>query len=110
MTRRNPLEFRGNYSATSNNIKLVHWPLTGGLLHAPPSPLIAVPNVTAHPLTILMLFKVSGKLAISISALWTRQYCAKLQKSGQILKKNYFNYCLQIYRHEKYCTVPSLYS
>ena len=28
-----PLEFRGNYSATSNNIKLVHWPLMGGLLH-----------------------------------------------------------------------------
>jgi len=39
---------------------LVHWPLTGGLLHllqrggawaraaAPPSPLIAVPNVAAH--------------------------------------------------------------
>jgi len=27
----NPLEFRGNYSATSNNMKLVHWPLMGGL-------------------------------------------------------------------------------
>jgi len=26
-------QFRGNYSATSNNIKLVHWPLMGGLLH-----------------------------------------------------------------------------
>jgi len=24
---------KGNYSATSNNIKLVHWPLMGGLLH-----------------------------------------------------------------------------
>ena len=33
----NPLEFRGNYyiiSATSNNMKLVHWPLMGGLLHS----------------------------------------------------------------------------
>jgi len=29
----NPLESRCNYSATSNNIKLVHWPLIGGLLH-----------------------------------------------------------------------------
>ena len=29
----NPLEFRGNYSATSNNMKLIHWPLMGGLLH-----------------------------------------------------------------------------
>jgi len=24
---------RGNYSATSNNMKLVHWPLMGGMLH-----------------------------------------------------------------------------
>ena len=23
----------GNYSATSHNMKLVHWPLMGGLLH-----------------------------------------------------------------------------
>jgi len=41
---------------------LVHWPLMGGLLHlvqrggacagcGPPSPLLAVPNVTAHPST-----------------------------------------------------------
>jgi len=29
----NPLERRGNYSATSNDIQLVHCPLTGGLLH-----------------------------------------------------------------------------
>jgi len=29
----NPLESRGNYSATSNNMKLVHWPLMGGLLY-----------------------------------------------------------------------------
>ena len=29
----NPLESRGNYSATSNNMKLVHWPLMGGRLH-----------------------------------------------------------------------------
>ena len=29
----NPLESRGNYNATSNNMKLVHWPLMGGLLH-----------------------------------------------------------------------------
>jgi len=60
-----------NYSATTNNRKLVHWPLTGGLLRlvqrgadwagpqpaqspprfSPPSPLLAVPNVTAHPST-----------------------------------------------------------
>jgi len=44
-------------------MKLVHWPLMGGLLYtwyseegpgragAPPSPLLAVPNVTAHPST-----------------------------------------------------------
>jgi len=29
----NPLDSIGNYSATSNNIKLVHWPLMGGPLH-----------------------------------------------------------------------------
>ena len=29
----NPLEFRGNYSATLNNMKLVHLLLMGGLLH-----------------------------------------------------------------------------
>ena len=29
----NPLDSKGNYSAASNNTKLVHWPLVGGLLH-----------------------------------------------------------------------------
>jgi len=29
----NPLECRGNYSATLNNMKLVHWSLMGVLLH-----------------------------------------------------------------------------
>ena len=29
----NALEFRGSYSAGSNNMKLVHWPLIGELLH-----------------------------------------------------------------------------
>jgi len=67
----NPLDSKGNYiysfirylyRATSNNTKLVHWPLIGGLLFwyseegpgraaAPPSPLLAVLNVTAHPST-----------------------------------------------------------
>jgi len=56
----NPLEFRGNYSATSNAMKLLHWPLIGGLLNLVqqegywaglPGPLLAVPNVTAHPTT-----------------------------------------------------------
>jgi len=30
--RVNPLDSKDNYSATSNNTKLVHWPLMGGLL------------------------------------------------------------------------------
>jgi len=53
----NPLEPIGNYSATSNNMKLVHWPLTGGcyiwhseegtgLVPIPPRPLVAVPQPT----------------------------------------------------------------
>jgi len=29
----NPLDSKRNYSATSNNTKLVHWPFMGGLLH-----------------------------------------------------------------------------
>jgi len=29
----NPLVSKGNYSATSNNTKLVHWPLMDRLLH-----------------------------------------------------------------------------
>jgi len=29
----NPLECTGSYSATSNDMQLVHWPLMGGLLH-----------------------------------------------------------------------------
>ena len=33
MTTFNPLDSKGNCSATSNNMKLVHWPLMGGLLH-----------------------------------------------------------------------------
>jgi len=42
-------------------MKLIHWPLMGGLLHlvqrddwagpSPPMPLLAVPNVTAKPST-----------------------------------------------------------
>ena len=68
----NPLEFRRNYSATSNNMKLAHWPLMGGLLHllqrggdwvgpqpAPPRPLLAVvPNVTAHLSTASVLITI----------------------------------------------------
>jgi len=55
----NPLECD---SATSNNMKLVHWPLMGRLLHlvqrwgsgqgrSPPRPLLAVRHVTVHPST-----------------------------------------------------------
>jgi len=56
----NPLEFRGNYGSTSNNMKLVHWPLWGvgcyiwyseegpGRCRSPPRPLLAVSNVAAH--------------------------------------------------------------
>ena len=58
----NPLMDTGNYSATSNNMKLEHWLLMGGLLRlvqrgrdwarpqrSPPEPLLAVRNITAHP-------------------------------------------------------------
>jgi len=29
----NPLDSKGSYNTTSNNTKLVHWPMMGGLLH-----------------------------------------------------------------------------
>jgi len=52
----------GKCSATSNNMKLVHWPLIGRLLHliqqggawaacGPAQTLLAVPDVPAHPST-----------------------------------------------------------
>ena len=57
----NPLQCKGSYSATSNNMKLVHWPLMGGLLHLVQRGgdwgvrLAQFPsrctNVTAHPST-----------------------------------------------------------
>ena len=76
-TSLNPLTGTGNYSAPSINTKLKHWPLMGGLLHlvqrggawavcGPPSPLLAVPNVTAHPstasvqITVSLRFNVPG--------------------------------------------------
>jgi len=62
----NRLDSKGNYSATQNDTKLVHWPLTGGLLHfgtarrglsglRPRPVLLAVPDVTAHPSTASLL-------------------------------------------------------
>jgi len=47
----NPLECTGNYSATSNNMKLVHWPLVGYFVQrgggwAGPQPVQASPRCT----------------------------------------------------------------
>ena len=58
----NPLDSKGSCNATSNNTKLVHWLLMGGLYiwyseegtgWGPRAPmlLLALPNVTAHPST-----------------------------------------------------------
>ena len=49
-----PSQCKGNYSATPNSVKLVHWPLIGGLLHlvqqrgdwAGPQPAQAPPRCT----------------------------------------------------------------
>jgi len=53
--------FETQCSATSNNMKLVHWPLMGGLLHLAQRggdwadrQLVAVPNVTAHTSTTVL--------------------------------------------------------
>ena len=52
------LKPQSNGSLYSNTVIGIHWPLMGGLLHLTqrggawaPSPLLAVPNVTAHPST-----------------------------------------------------------
>ena len=47
----NPLQCRGNYSATSNDMKLVHWTLHLVQRRGNWRPLIAVPNVTVHQST-----------------------------------------------------------
>ena len=53
-----------NYSATSNNMKLVHWPLMVGLLHwyseegSGGLRLLTVPNVTVRPSTASVSFNV----------------------------------------------------
>ena len=60
--------YRAKAIATSNNMKFVHWPLMGGLLHlvqrgrtgrgrSPPRPLLALPNVTAHPSTVSVVYQ-----------------------------------------------------
>ena len=84
-----PLISTGNYSATPNNIKLVHWPLMGGLLHLvqrsedragprPPRSLVTVPNVTVHsstasvPITVLLY---NGQLLCSFNVPTKRLTC-----------------------------------
>jgi len=53
----NPLQWKGNYSAASNNMTFAHWPLMSGLLHLvqrrgdceglqPAPSYFSVPNVT----------------------------------------------------------------
>ena len=55
MSTFNPLNCKRNYSATSNNMKLVHWPLVGGLYiwysKEGTGRGLTVPNVTVHPST-----------------------------------------------------------
>ena len=60
----NPLDSKNNYSGTSNNAKLVHWPLMGGLLHlvqrrgawagCAPSNVTAHPSAASVPITVLL--------------------------------------------------------
>jgi len=65
----NSLKGTGNYSAASNNMRLVHWPLWVGCYinfgtartgAGPRRPIFAVPNITAHrstasvPITVLV--------------------------------------------------------
>jgi len=102
----NPLECTVNCSAISNNMKLVHWPLMGGLLHlvqrggawAGCSPAQSPPhctkyNSTAHPstasvpITVLLYncpllygFNVhtKGLRYVSFSHIHITNYCSKM--------------------------------
>ena len=51
----NPLDSKGNYSGASNDTKLVHWPLTGGLLHlVQRGGACAYPSTASIPITLLL--------------------------------------------------------
>ena len=60
----NPLNSKSNSSATSNNMKLVHWPLMGGLLRlvlgglGPRQSRLRNTKLTAHPSTASVLINV----------------------------------------------------
>ena len=96
----NPLESRGNYSATVNNMKLVHWPLMGELLHLvlrggdcvgpqPAQALLAVPNVTVHPTTAsvpIILLKYNGSLL--------RVFNAAMKGLNSPVLGRWANYCV----------------
>jgi len=74
----NPFNSKGNYSVTSNNTKLVHWPKYRpkyiwyseegpGRAATPPSP-FAVPNVTAHPSTASASVPITALMMVRCSA------------------------------------------
>ena len=86
----NPLDAKSNYSVTSNNTKLVYWPLMGGLLHSvqrggawagcgpAQSPPRCIPNVIAHPSTasvpiIVLLYDGSLLCGFNVKV-WCRLY------------------------------------
>ena len=66
-----------NYSATSNNMKLVHWLLMGGLLHLVQWGNLGVPNVTAQPSTASVPITVLFYLTVRCSAVLMCGDCRK---------------------------------
>ena len=72
----NPLERKCNYSATLNNIKLIHWVCCciwyseekTGQGRSPPRPLLAVPNVTGHPSTVSVYQSAYSCITVRCSA------------------------------------------
>ena len=76
-----------------NNMKLVNWPLIGGLLHfgiargrSPPRLLLVVPNVTAHPssaslpITVLLYGPLFCDFSVPINGQYTMNHSDSLNR------------------------------
>jgi len=87
----------GNYNATSNNMKLVQWPLMGGLLHlVRPTPtkrtgldwtIVGRRIVSIHP----VLSHPNHPILFHLAAVWNGVYCALQNKTVHVIKQAFTN-------------------
>ena len=80
MTPRLPLECKGNYSATSNIMKLVHWLLMGGLLHLQRrTPGLPAMVHVASPCPANLLEQSAAATEVKLASLTLQQFCDHLK-------------------------------